>query len=118
MTQWKAVGPEDVLPDGQTTEIQVENTTILLIRADGAYYAAEALCPHMGGHLADGELDGFIVTCPRHGSQFDVRDGRILEWIPKIPNVARRLARAVKKPTGLRTFPTRTAEGQVWVELT
>lgn len=32
-------------------------------------------CPHAGASLCEGELDGDVVTCPRHGSQFRVTDG-------------------------------------------
>jgi nitrite reductase/ring-hydroxylating ferredoxin subunit len=106
-----------MLGDGQMTEVQVDGTAVLLARADGAYYAASALCPHMGAHLAQGRLDGFVVTCPRHGSRFDLRSGHNQEWIPKIPGLARGLARAVKRPSALRTFATRVADDQVWVDL-
>jgi nitrite reductase/ring-hydroxylating ferredoxin subunit len=35
-------------------------------------------CPHAGGRLSDGELDGSVITCPLHGSQFDVCTGQRL----------------------------------------
>lgn len=35
-------------------------------------------CPHAGATLSEGELDGTVLTCPRHGSQFDVCDGQRL----------------------------------------
>jgi nitrite reductase/ring-hydroxylating ferredoxin subunit len=114
---WKAVGPEDMLADGQMAEVQVDGTAVLLARVDGAYYATAGLCAHMGGHLARGKLKGFVVICPRHGSQYDVRDGSNLEWIPKIPGVAHRLAQAVKGPRAVQSHATRTGEGRVWVEM-
>ncbi len=44
----------------------------------GQVYAARDVCPHAGARLSEGELSGAIVTCPRHGSQFDVRNGERL----------------------------------------
>jgi nitrite reductase/ring-hydroxylating ferredoxin subunit len=44
-------------------------------RVDGKLYAAADRCPHAGQRLCRGELDGAIVTCPGHGSRFDVRTG-------------------------------------------
>ena len=41
----------------------------------GRLCAISDACPHAGASLSEGELDGDIVTCPRHGSQFRVTDG-------------------------------------------
>lgn len=47
-----------------------------LFNADGTFYAINYVCPHMGGPLGEGKLDGCIVTCPWHGWTFDVRTGQ------------------------------------------
>lgn len=41
----------------------------------GKLHAISDTCPHAGASLCEGELDGDVVTCPRHGSQFRVTDG-------------------------------------------
>ncbi len=41
----------------------------------GQVFAVRDVCPHAGARLSEGELAGAIVTCPRHGSQFDLRSG-------------------------------------------
>lgn len=41
----------------------------------GRLHAISDACPHAGASLCEGELDGDVVTCPRHGSQFRVTDG-------------------------------------------
>ena len=43
---------------------------------DGAFYATGNACTHTGGPLSEGDLAGQVVTCPLHGSQFDVTTGR------------------------------------------
>jgi nitrite reductase/ring-hydroxylating ferredoxin subunit len=116
MSEWKEVGPADMLADGQMVELPVEGLIVLLARVEGAYYAAQGLCPHMSAHLAEGRLNGFVVTCPRHSSTFDLRDGRNVEWIPSIQGIARRVAQALKQASALSTFATRVQDGQVWVE--
>lgn len=115
--EWKPVGPENMLADGTMSEVKVGNATILLARVEGNYYAVQALCPHQKAHLARGKLGGFIATCPGHKSQFDLRDGHNLVWLPKLPPLARRMAEALKKPEGLRTYRTKVEGGQVWVEI-
>ena len=48
---------------------------IALYQVRGGLYAVEDRCPHAGARLSSGELEGAVVTCPGHGSQFDVRTG-------------------------------------------
>jgi nitrite reductase/ring-hydroxylating ferredoxin subunit len=117
MSVWKPIGPETMLADGEMKEVQVGEVSILLARAEGNYYATQSLCPHLQTRLAIGTLDGFVLTCRAHRSQFDVRDGRNLAWIPKLPRLARRIAQAMKQPEDLRTYATRVQDGQVWVEI-
>lgn len=49
--------------------------SIVVMRVDGRLHAIRDECPHAGASLADGTLEGRIITCPRHGSQFDVTTG-------------------------------------------
>lgn len=48
---------------------------IALFHLGGRLYAVSDVCPHAGSSLCAGELDGDVITCPRHGSQFRVTDG-------------------------------------------
>jgi len=63
------------LPANQMLMVTVEGKQILLANVDGAYHAIDNKCNHLGGSLAKGELIGSVVTCPRHGAQFDVTTG-------------------------------------------
>ncbi len=47
-----------------------------LFNVGGEVFAINAVCPHRGGPLANGRLDGHVVACPWHGWTFDVRTGR------------------------------------------
>lgn len=51
---------------------------VAIFYVDGAYYAIEDQCTHDDGPLADGELDGCQLVCPRHGARFDIRTGEAL----------------------------------------
>jgi nitrite reductase/ring-hydroxylating ferredoxin subunit len=117
MAEWTPIGPETVLSDGQVTEVQVEEMRLLVARVEGKYYAAQALCPHLRAHLARGTLEGFIITCPAHGSQFDVRDGSNIAWVAGLPKLAQKAVQLVAKPKDLQTYPTRIQDGQVWVQV-
>ncbi len=57
---------------------RVEDTPagpVAVYRVDGELFACADVCPHQGAVLSQGEFEAGIVTCPRHGSQFDVRTG-------------------------------------------
>jgi 3-phenylpropionate/trans-cinnamate dioxygenase ferredoxin subunit len=64
------------LPANKMMIVVVGGKDVLLANVDGAYYAIANKCTHLGGSLAKGVLDGSIVTCPRHGSRFDVKTGK------------------------------------------
>ena len=80
MPTFVAVGGTDQLQDGQMKVVTIRNQEILLARASGRYYAAEGRCPHLRGRLWLGKLDGTVVTCPVHGSRFDLTDGHVVRW--------------------------------------
>lgn len=110
------VAGEDDLAEGKMKQVTVEGRDLLLARVGGRYYAAEGLCPHMGGSLASGRLEGTVVTCPRHGSQFDLADGRVVRWA-QLPGVASTISKVIKKPRGLKTYPVKAEAGKVVVEI-
>lgn len=68
----------DELPPGSALEVEHDGRIIALFHDDDGIHAIDGICPHQGGPLANGERKGSIVTCPWHGWQFDVRDGRCL----------------------------------------
>ena len=64
----------DVAP-GSAAVVVVDGREIALFNVAGIFYALENACPHQGGPLAEGFIDGPIVTCPWHAWCFDVRTG-------------------------------------------
>lgn len=76
--RWVQAVAEEDLPEGALTGVEVEGRKVLLHRSDGEVYAVDDLCSHAAGLLSRGEIDGCVVTCPLHGSRFDVRDGHIV----------------------------------------
>ena len=84
-TAWEA-GSEDyeaVLPFEKVTEntlyrVTASGVPVVLLRQGEQVYAISATCPHAGGPLAEGSLQGDVVECPWHGSRFCMRDGRVL----------------------------------------
>ena len=70
------VADTSTLPAGKMMVVTAGGKEILLANVDGAYYAITNKCTHLGGSLVKGNLNGSVVTCPRHGAQFDVKTGQ------------------------------------------
>ena len=57
------------------TQVEVGERTFALCNVDGTPYALDGVCPHAGGPLGEGTLQGAMVVCPWHGFEFDCRTG-------------------------------------------
>ena len=77
------VATVDEIPSGKMKSFIVEGKNILVTNYDGYYYAIDGKCTHRGGDLSKGKLEGKIVTCPNHGSKFEVTTGKCVAG-PKI----------------------------------
>ena len=108
MESVKIAAVTDVLP-GEKKAFTLDNKTVLLANVDGAFYALDNKCPHMGGSLVNGELEGGTLTCPRHGAKFDVRTGK------SVGNA--KLAFISVKVGDATTFPVKVEGNDIFVDL-
>jgi len=81
MGEFTEVSKIDELKSGAMKTANVAGHQILLTRVGDKYYAVDNLCSHMKGSLSQGKLEGTVVTCPLHGSQFDITNGRVVRWL-------------------------------------
>ena len=96
------VASVEEIPEGDRLFIDIDDLSLVLFNIAGDLYAIDDECTHDHETLGDGDLAGFNVTCPRHGAQFDVRNGKALS-LPAVVDVA--------------AYPTRIIEGQIEVGL-
>lgn len=76
VTEFVKVARAEDLEEGKGLIVTAKGTRVALFRCDGAVYAIKNQCPHMGGDLGEGALDGDIVRCPWHGWKFSVKTGK------------------------------------------
>jgi len=81
MSEKFKAGKVDDFKDGVMREVVLGDREILILRLGGAWYAADARCPHKKARLVTGKLEGTVVTCPFHGSKFDLKDGSVLNYV-------------------------------------
>lgn len=72
---WVRIGDVDDFPDGRGIRVEVGEHQIAVFRIASDLYAIGDRCSHAEASLAEGELWGTDVECPRHGSEFDLVTG-------------------------------------------
>lgn len=85
--EWVTVAKTGDVSDGEMIEVDLEGKPIAIANVEGTFFAIAGECPHQGGPIAEGELDGEVVTCPWHNFRFDFKTGRTLD--PPIGNCAK-----------------------------
>jgi nitrite reductase (NADH) small subunit len=63
------------VPTGTGRVVEAGGKDIALFNVDGRFYAIDNVCPHRGGPLGEGDLEGTIVVCPWHAWKWDVTGG-------------------------------------------
>jgi 3-phenylpropionate/trans-cinnamate dioxygenase ferredoxin subunit len=110
------IGDSSDLAEGNMKEVVVRGRKMLLARIGDSYYAADNRCPHMGARISEGKLEGFVVTCPRHGSQFDLRDGHVIKWT-NLPALVAAMGKIIRRPRRLTTYAVKLDGDKIMVEI-
>lgn len=76
---WTEALPVDELDGSSPVSVQVGDTPVMLVRDGEEVLALHDRCSHRGCSLAGGDVEDGAVTCPCHGSRFDLRSGAILQ---------------------------------------
>ena len=74
---WVRVAELKDLPDGETLVTYLYGEQVALFNDRGEIFALANRCPHANGPLADGQINGGTISCPWHGSRFDLRGGEL-----------------------------------------
>ncbi len=102
VSNWLDVSNIDELTLSTRRVVDVEGINVAVFNLGGEYFAIKDECPHDGGVLSNGELDGEVIICPRHGARFSIRTGTVL---------------GPPAYEDLITFPVRISQGKVQVEI-
>ena len=78
MSEFMKVAKSGDLNEGEVAAFEIGGQQVAVANVDGSLYAFGDICTHAHCSLAEGELEGKTVTCPCHGSQFDVTTGAVL----------------------------------------
>jgi 3-phenylpropionate/trans-cinnamate dioxygenase ferredoxin component len=96
------IAPAGELPVGERMFVEIDRIPIVIFNIGGVLFAIADICSHDDGPVGDGDLNGYEITCPRHGASFDVRSGKVLS-LPAIVDIP--------------AYPVRLVDGQIQVGL-
>jgi nitrite reductase/ring-hydroxylating ferredoxin subunit len=87
MPEFIRVADRKTMLPGSARAVSVGRYVVALFNVEGDFYALENACPHQGGPIADGWVEGRTVTCPWHAWCFDLQTGKMtlgdFAWIPR-----------------------------------
>jgi nitrite reductase/ring-hydroxylating ferredoxin subunit len=78
MAEWTKVGPKGDVVEGEINSYAVGDRMVAVANIDGDLHAFDDTCTHQQCALSEGDLDGTVIECPCHGSQFDVITGEVV----------------------------------------
>jgi len=118
------IASSDDIRSGKLFSTEVNGTKLLLSRVDGEVKAVIDKCTHLGMPMRKGadKFDGRVITCPFHGSRFDITNGENLDWVSGVmgvsmPKWACKMIEMGKQPAPLTTLVVEEKEGAVFVQL-
>ncbi len=77
--EYVEIAPASELPNGERLFVEIEDKPIVIFNIAGKYFSIADVCSHDDGPVGEGTLEGYSITCPRHGAQFDVRTGKVMQ---------------------------------------
>ena len=105
--RWYRVADLDELPEGRVKTVAAGTRSLALTHVDGEYAALDNHCPHQGGPLGEGSIEGGLLRCPWHGYDYcplsGDSPGGFGDSVPTHPVDRARTASTSGSPTRRRT---------------
>ena len=120
MVRWIRVCSQDALAPGAMASCEDGKLEVMVANVAGTLHATNNRCGHMNMPLAQGTLEGQVVTCCLHGARFDVTTGQVVEPAPeRVMTIKGEEPRPVPQPrtVPLPVFPVKVEAGSIWVEV-
>ena len=102
--------------DGIKKKVIINGQEIMVAKVGANYYAIANRCPHLNGDLSMGTLEGTVITCPRHASQFDLKEGKVIRWT-NWTGPLKAIAGVFKSERPVKTYKVKIENGEISVEI-
>jgi nitrite reductase/ring-hydroxylating ferredoxin subunit len=116
------IATSEEIKTGEMFSTKVDGTKLLLSRVDGNVVGVIDKCTHLGMPMRKGKFEGSVITCPFHGSRFDIATGENLDWVSNImgmkaPKWACKLIEMGKQPAPLTQLVIEERGGEVFTQV-
>jgi 3-phenylpropionate/trans-cinnamate dioxygenase ferredoxin subunit len=88
------IAPASELPNGERLFVELEGKSIVIFNIAGQFFSIADVCSHDDGPVGEGDIEGYTITCPRHGAEFDIRSGKVLQ-LPAVVDIPAYAVRVV-----------------------
>lgn len=109
MARIRVAMPAELAP-GAAKRVRAGDRTIALFNVAGVVYAVDDRCPHEGGRLSSGTVEGGAVRCPVHGACFELGSGKALE-----PPAGEPMGPPVDR--GIRVYPVTVIGDEIYLDV-
>lgn len=115
MTKTKIATTAETSTD-KVLKVNANGQSVLVAKVGDKHCAIVNKCPHLGLPMAKGKLENGVITCPFHGSKFELCTGKNVEWVDSVvgiplPGFAKKAMAMGKSPTDVVSFAV-TQEGE------
>ena len=116
------IGDSNDFPAGELKTVRANGQSIVVARLEDGLCALRNQCSHMPLPINGGKLEGNTITCPWHNSQFDMCDGKNLDWVRgvvgiSLPKWSRSIMAMGKDPQPIPSYEVIEEDGKVYVQL-
>jgi len=94
------IAPTSELPNGERLFVEIEARPLVIFNIAGQFFSIGDVCSHDDGPVGEGDIEGFNITCPRHGAEFDIRTGKVMQ-MPAVVDIP--------------AYPVRVVDGMIQV---
>ena len=121
MTKVKIAAASDVSAD-KALKAKANGQSVLVAKVGEQYCAIANKCPHLGLPMSKGKVENGVISCPFHGSKFEMCSGKNVEWVDSVagiplPNVAKKMMAMGKGPTDVASFEVTQSGEDLLVDL-
>ena len=84
--EYVEIAPASELPNGERMFVEIAGKPLVIFNIAGQFFSIADICSHDDGPVGEGDIEGYNITCPRHGGEFDIQTGKAVQ-LPAVVDI-------------------------------